>query len=192
MKPLLLTLILSLFAYHANAQSFAPGYYITQANDTVPAQIKLKKGVFGPSTNDLTDEVEIIDSIKGSRKYLPEDINGYGFSHKGRKYILTSKPVKNGQKKFLSPLYIGPKSSLYLHGTFTTGGTYASKQVFYTFEKSDNTYLFLKNILNKNFRSQVKEFYKDSPEVMQIIDTKLKYWLELDQDLVEILKRANL
>ncbi|ASZ12490.1 hypothetical protein KTO58_12135 [Chitinophaga pendula] len=192
MKPILLGFILSFFLYYANAQSFAPGYYITPTRDTVTAQIKIKKGAFGQSTNDFIDEVEIIDSIKGAVKYLPEDINGYGFTYKGRRYIFASKPIKNGKRKFLSVLYIGSKSSLYLHGLVTTGGAYASKQVFYTFEKPGNTYLFLKNILNNNFRSQVKEFYKDSPGVMQIIDTKLRYWLELDQDLIEILRKANL
>lgn len=125
-------------------------------------------------------------------KYFPGDINGYGFSYNGRKYVFASKPIKNWEKKFLSPLYSGPKSSLYVYGLLTTGGGVASKQFFYTFEKPGNTYLFLRNILNKQFRSEVKEFYKDNAIVMQIIDAKLRYWLDLDKDLVEILQKANM
>lgn len=180
-------------AYYANAQSTLPGYYISLDNDTITSQIRIKKGMAGQLTNDFTEKVEVADSLKGLIKFLPEDIKGYGFSYNGHQYAFASKPVKDGSKKFLSPLYIGPRSSLYVYGSQTTGGvSVSSKQVYYTFEKSDNTCLFLRNILNNKFRSQLKEFYKDNAAVQQLIDTKLRYWLDLDKDLIEIMRKANM
>lgn len=192
MIRIFLALLLVFPIYRANAQSSFIGYYITQKNDTVKAQIKVKKGMLGQISNDFNEEVEVIDSVKGVIKFLPEDIKGYGFSSNRYKYVFVSKPVKSGAKKFLSPLYIGAKSSLYLYGIQSTGGAIPSKQVFYTFEKSDNVYLFLRNILNDKFRSQLREFYKDIPVAQQFIDTNFRYWLNLDKDLIELLQKVNI
>ena len=187
MKPLFLVFVLVFFVGHAQAQSSWPGYYITLKNDTVKAQIKVKKA----SSGDFNEEVEIVDEAKGLIRFLPTEVNGYGYWSGRYKYAFVSKPVKNGEIKFLSPAYVGPKSALYLYGTFATGGTFPSKKVFYTFEKSGN-YLFLRNILNNSFRSELKEFYKDSAIAQQLIDTKFRYWLELDKDLVELMQKVNL
>lgn len=193
MKRISWVFIFICLAYYANAQSSLQGYYISLGNDTIASQIRVKKGIAGQLTNDFTEKVEVVDSLKGLIKFLPEDIKGYGFSYNGHQYVFASKPVKDGSKKFLSPLYLGARSSLYVYGNQTIGAVSASsKQVYYTFEKSDNTYLFLRNILNNKFRSQLKEFYKDNAAVQQLIDTKLRYWLDLDKDLIEIMRKANM
>lgn len=181
-------------AMDIQSQTTTPGYYITKQDDTVKTNIRIRKGVFGQTTNDFIKEVEVIDSVKGSSKFTPDDIRSYGFSHDGKRYLFVSKPVKNGSNKFLSPLYIGPRSSLYRYGISSSGGgtSLPSQQVFYTFEKSDGSFLFLRNILNNKFRSQVKEFYKDNKEVQAIIDSKLRYWLDLNKDLLAILVAANM
>ncbi len=191
MKSFFMALVLLLTIGYAKAQSSLPGYYITQNNDTVKAQIKVKKGMFGQKANDFNEEVEIADEAKGLIKFLPADIHGYGFYADGKKYVFVSKPIKDGTIKFLSPIYTGPQSSLYMYGIQTTGGSFSSKQVFYTFEKPDNVYLFLKNILNNKFRSELKEFYKDNVAALQVIDAGFKYWLDLDKDLLALLIKAN-
>ncbi|MEE1944529.1 hypothetical protein VRU48_05375 [Pedobacter sp. KR3-3] len=191
MKPFLMAFALLLSIGYAKAQSSLPGYYITPNNDTVKAQIKVKKGMFGQKTNDFNEEVEVADEAKGIIKFLPADIHGYGFFADGKKYVFVSKPIKDGTKKFLSPVYIGPQSSLYLYGIQTTGSTFSSKQVFYTFEKPDNAYLFLRNTLNNKFRSDLKEFYKDNTAALQVIDARFKYWLDLDKDLLALMIKAN-
>ncbi|MBC6491824.1 hypothetical protein ACFSQD_11130 [Flavihumibacter stibioxidans] len=177
----------------AEAQTTTPGYYINKQDNTIKTNIRIRKGVFGQTTNDFLQEVEVMDSVKGSSKFSPDDIKSYGFSYDGKRYLFLSKPVKNGSNKFQSPLYIGPRSSLYLYGISSSGGgtNLPSQQAFYTFEKSDGSYLFLRDILNNKFRSQVKEFYKDNKEVQAIIDTKLKYWSDLKKDLRDILVAAN-
>ena len=175
------------------AQKTVSGYYITKNNDTIETEIKIRKGVFGQITNDFTKSLQVIDSSNKTLEFTPDDIKGYGFTNEGINYLFISKPTKNGSNKFLAPVFIGSKSSLYQYGIFTqgSGGAFSSSQVFYTFEKADNTYLFLRNILNKKFKSELKEFYKDNFEVQQLIDSKFNYWLELNDDLLLTLNTYN-
>ncbi|WP_290792173.1 hypothetical protein [Flavihumibacter sp. UBA7668] len=78
---------------------------------------------------------------------------------------------------------MGSKSSLYQYGYYQSGGeALPSQQNFYTFEKAAGSFIFLKNILNKKFKAKLKEFYKNSPGVQEIIDSKLKYWLDLNTE----------
>ncbi len=175
------------------AQSTVSGYYITQNNDTIKADIRIRKGLFGQANNDFTKKVQVIDSNNTALDFTPNDIKGYGFTNEDLNYTFVSKPIKDGTNKFLSPVFVGPKSSLYQYGIYIdgTGGAFSSNQVFYTFEKADSTYLFLRNILNKKFKSELKDFYKDNLEVQQLIDTKLQYWLELNNDLNLIFNTYN-
>ncbi len=193
MKPSFLIVILICFISVASSQSSAPGYYITKENDTVVSLIKIKKGVFGQITNDFIDEVVIVDSVNGSKKFKPADINGYGLQLKSGRYLFVSKPIKDGSYKFLYPVFMGKQSSLYKYGIYTSGSgaSFGSQKTFYTFEKADGSFLFLRNIVDKKFKNAVKEFYKDRPDVQALIDTKLKYWLELEKDLKEILIAVN-
>jgi hypothetical protein len=73
----------------------------------------------------------------------------------------------------------------------SAGAGMSSKQVFYTFEKPGGQYLFLKNMLNNEFRAKVREFYKEFPQAVELIDSRLKYWLDLDKDLRDILQKVN-
>lgn len=190
MKQSILIFTFLLLLTEVNAQKTASGYWVSQKDDTITAQIRIKKGAFGQVMNDFLKEVEIIDSVKGNKKFTPNDIKSYGFTHEGRRYLFVSKPTKDSVRKFLVPVYLGSKSSLYQYGTFTSGAL-PDQKTFYTFEKADGSYLFLRDILNNKFRASVKDFYKDSDEVQKIIDTRLRYWLELRTDLVEILQAAN-
>jgi hypothetical protein len=174
-----------------NAQTKTMGYYITHTNDTVVTQIKFPKGFFGQ--NNFTNTIEVIDSLNVEKRFTPTDIKGYGYSNKGYNYTFISKPVKDGSYKFLSPVYIGPKASLYQYGTYTSGSGYAlpSLKIYYTFEKPNDQYLFLLGGITKKFKNELKIFFKEKPDVVQLIDTKLKYWLEMKKDLLEIMQTAN-
>jgi hypothetical protein len=193
MKQVALLFITMLLLNNSYSQSTAAGYYITQKNDTVVAQIKLRKGIFGQSLHISLKEVEVVDSLYKETTFKPEDIKGYGFLQKGVYVRLVSKPIKDGSYKFLYPVVTGPKTSLYQYSESIAGsGTnFAQSKVFYTFEKADGTYLFLRNMLNKKFKSELKAFYSGNTAVQELIDTKLKYWLDMQADLVEIMKAAN-
>lgn len=186
---LIIAIMLTISPIHA--QSVTMGYYITHDNDTVLTQIKFPKGFFGQ--NNSTNMIEVIDSINVTKRFTPDDIKGYGYFADGYKYNFLSKPVKDGSYKFLTPVYIGSKASLYQYGTFTSGSgsALASQQVFYTFEKPTNKYLFLVGRTTKKFKDELKEFFKDNPDVLRLIDDKLKYWLEMKKDLVEIMITVN-
>jgi len=175
------------------AQKTVSGYYIAKNNDTIKTEIKIRKGVFGQITNDFTKSIQVTDGSNKTLEFTPNDIKEYGFTNEGINYLFISKPTKNGSNKFLTPVFIGSKSSLYQYGIFTqgSGGAFSSSQVFYTFEKADGTFLFLKNMMNKKLKSELKEFYKDNIEVQQLIDTRFNYWLELNDDLILTLYTYN-
>ena len=191
MKYFFLTIVSLLTILSLNAQSVNKGYYITQSNDTVLTQIRFPKGFFGQ--NNFTNLIEVVDSVSTEKRFTPADIKGYGYTDGKYKYVFLSKPVKDGSYKFLTPVFIGPKASLYQYEIYTAGSGYAlpSQKTFYTFEKADNKYLFLIGRTTKKFKNELKEFFKDEPKVLQLIDDKLKYWLEMKKDLLEIMQTAN-
>lgn len=77
MKQYIFIVILLSLSGKLYSQSEISGYYITNSYDTINAQIKIKKGVFGQITNDFNDEVEIIVNNNEIKKFKPLDINGY-------------------------------------------------------------------------------------------------------------------
>jgi hypothetical protein len=175
------------------AQTAAPGYYITQTNDTISADFKIQKGIFGQIRNDFTNEAIVIKNEEETLKFRPEDIKEYGFSLDGSSYKLFSKPVKKGGNKFLAPIFIGPKSSLYQYSISTSGsGTnLPSTQVFYTFEKADGSSLLLGTMGPKKFKEALKDFFKDSPHVQNLVDERFKDYLNRNQDLKDMMREAN-
>ncbi len=189
------TLILVVFLSIGNlfSQTTVSGYYIDKNTDTINAQIKMENGLFGQLNNAFTKEIIILNNNGDSKIFIPVDIKGYGFTLNGIKYRFLSKPTRNGSNKFLTPVIVGPKTSLYQYGINYkgSGSPLGSNQVFYTLEKSDGTYLFLKAILNKKFKKDLKDFYKENIEAQNAIDSKFKYWLELEHDLNHILRIVN-
>ncbi|WP_026898324.1 hypothetical protein [Daejeonella oryzae] len=191
MKQYIMTIIAVFTIMNIYAQTKTLGYYITHENDTVVTQIKFPNGLLGQ--NNFTNLIEVVDSSNAQKRFTPVDIKGYGYSADGRKYVFLSKPVKDGSFRFLSPVFVGSKASLYQYGTSTSGSGYAlpSQKIYYTFEKPDHRYLFLVGQTTKKFKNELKEFFKDDPDVLQLIDEKLKYWLEMKKDLLEIMQTAN-
>jgi hypothetical protein len=192
MKYFILTLATVLTLVNIQAQSLSKGYYITQKNDTITTQIRFPKGFFGQ--NNFTNKIEVIDSLNGEKQFEPIDIKGYGFTDKnGFKYNFLSKPTKNGSFKFLSPVYIGPKVSLYQYSVYTSGSGYSldSSQVFYTFEKNNTEYLFVVGRATTHFKNKLKEFFQEDSKVQQAIDERINNWNEMKKDLIQILLIAN-
>lgn len=191
MKHLILTFVAVFTMVNIYAQSKSMGYYITRENDTIVTEINFPSVFFGQ--NNFTNMIEVVDSGDAKKRFTPAYIKGYGYSDKGYKYRFLSKPVKDDSYKFLSPVYIGPKASLYQYGIYTSGSGYslASQKVFYTFEKPNDKYLFLTGRTTKSFRDELKEFFNEDPNVQQLIDERLKYWLEMKKDLLEIMQAVN-
>ncbi len=192
MKKSISFLFLLFFFGIIYAQKTAPGYYIDKNNDTIKVQIKQNAGILGSATNDyFITLIEVKDDSGNFKKLKPEDIKAYGFEKDGISYRMFSKPSRHGKQKFLAPLVIGPRTSLYKYGIMTYGGAINYNQTFYTFENSDGEILILNNTMNKKLGAELKDFYKDYPEVHRLIDERFKYWLELEDDLIYVLERIN-
>ena len=160
-------------------------------------QLKLKleyeKDFLGKSQMISQKKSKSLIALMAQKYLLLQTLKAMGLPLKALIIALYQNQQKTVLYKFLVPLILGSKTSLYQYGINTkgSGSTMGSSQVFYTFEKADNTYLFLTNILNKKFKSELKEFYKENSDVQHLIDTKLQYWLDMQKDLTQILHVYN-
>ncbi len=188
---ILLFVLLTSFIY-SYSQTTVPGYYVTKTNDTITAQIKIPKSIFGVDLSKFFFKVEIVDSINGNKKFKPNDIKSFGFLYKEINYIFFSKPtITENNLRFLQPFIIGPKTSIYWFHTVDQNGIPLG--TFYTFEKADGTYTFLSTgVLSlSKFRESLKEFYKDYLEVQQLIDKRFQNKPSIKHDIIEIVQAVN-
>lgn len=178
---------------YSYSQTTAPGYYVTKTNDSITTQIKIPKSAFGSvDFSKFLLKVEVSDSIKGIKKFKPEDISSFGFLFEGEQYRFYSRPtITQNNLRFLQPVVLGQKTSLYQFQTVNQNG--APLGTFYTFEKSDGTYMFLSTGIKNldTFRETLREFYKDNPEVLQLIERKFQTRTAIKNDIIEIVRTAN-
>ena len=163
------------------AQKTAKGYYITEANDTIKATIKL---------SNFTDEegVEVIDSST-TKLFNPSQIKGYGYSYKGKEYVFVSKPVNQFRKRFLEPELQGKKVSLFSRHYTTSDGTYytpgfsagpgmysgtpARTVYYYTFEKRNGAVMFSDSDEKfATFKQKLIDYFSDSPKTKAEIEKR--------------------
>ena len=195
MNKLLLALASMLIPALLHAQDTAPGFFISNTNDSVPVQVRLPKSKLFDvlKVGKFMEEVDVADPSGAVKNLKPADIKSYGFQNAGRYYRFFSKPVKNGSLKFLQPVVLGPKACLYQYVVVSSGGGgLSNRQVFYTFENTGNTYAFLSNASGLNrFREELSTLYKDYPEVLQLIETKFQKRISIDADIREVLEAVN-
>ena len=176
------------------AQSTISGYYVKKSDDTVNVQIKIPKTFLGiVQLSKFIDEFEVIDSSNAIQTFTPQDVKSYGFYYGGLRYIYFSKPIKNGKLKFLQPVVIGPKSSIYEYSTITYGSYGMSfLHVYYTLEKQDGTNLFVTNSISINkLKDQLKTFYQDNDAAQQLIEEKFQKRLDMFNDMKEVVMAVN-
>ena len=185
------------------AQKTAKGYYITSANDTIKATIKL---------SNFTDEegVEIMDN-DSTKLFNPSQIKGYGYNYKGKDFVFVSKPVNKFRNRFLQPDLQGRRISLYSRHYSTPDGTYytpgfsagpgmysgtpARTVYYYTFEKSNGAVLFTDTDEKfVNFRQRLINFLSDSPKTKAEIEKRFSSkpsYKKFHKELLEILDGYN-
>ena len=185
-------LLLTFFGY-SYSQTTVSGYYITKTNDSVTTQIKIPKSIFGTVYfSKFLFKVEVNDGPDETKKLKPEDIKSFGFIYDEKAYQFFSKPtITENNLRFLEPLIIGKKTSLYQFQTVNQNG--ALLGTFFTFEKSDGTYLFLNTGIRnlEKFKSALKDFYKDNQKLQELIDTKFQLKKNAKIDITEIIQTAN-
>ena len=166
---------------------------LPKTNDSVTTQIKIPKSIFG--TVDFSMflfKVEVNDGPDETKKLKPEDIKSFGFMYEEKAYQFFSKPtITENNLRFLEPLILGKKTSLYQFQTVNQNG--ALLGTFFTFEKSDGTYLFLNTGIRnlEKFKSALKDFYKDNQKLQELIDTKFQLKKNAKIDITEIIQAAN-
>jgi len=192
-RIILLALLIGAFNISI-AQSTISGYYVKKSDDTVNVQIKIPKSFLGVvQLSKFIDEFEVIDSSKAIQTFTPQDVKSYGFYYGGFRYNYFSKPIKNGKLKFLQPVVIGPKSSIYEYSTITYGSYGMSfLHVYYTLEKLDGTNLFVTNSISINkLKDQLKTFYQDNDAAQQLIEEKFQKRLDMFNDMKEVVMAVN-
>ncbi|HOX82677.1 MAG TPA: hypothetical protein PLS08_06590, partial [Chryseolinea sp.] len=193
MKYYTLLILLLVFFGYSYSQTTVSGYYVTKTNDTITAQIRIPKSIFGSvDFSKFLFKVEVMDSISGTKKFKPEEIKSFGFLFDGENYSLFSQPtITENNFRFLQPVIIGQKTSLYQFQTVGQNG--ASLGTFYTFEKADGTYTFLNTGIKNldKFRETLKEFYKENLGVQELVDTKFQSRTSIKSDIIEIVQTAN-
>ncbi len=181
------------FCNYSFAQTTAPGYYISLSNDSIPIQIKMPKSVFGSvDFSKFLFKVEVQDSNNNLKKFKPEDIKRFGFIYNGEVFSLFSKPIfTETTLRFLEPTVLGEKSSLYQFQTYDQNG--APLGTFYTLEKNDGTFAFVTTGLKSldKFKNLLKEFYQESPDLLQLIDSRFKERKSIQADMIELVEAAN-
>jgi hypothetical protein len=193
MRHFILSLVLLTICGFSFSQSTVSGYYVTNDNDSIDAQIKMPKSIFGSvDLSKFLFKVEVNDGSNSPKKLKPEDIKGFGFMFNGETYSFFSKPTMTEKNlKFLQPVILGPKTNLYQFQTIDQNGKPLG--TFYTFQKADGTYTFLNTGIPglSEFRKTLKEFYKDEIHLQQLIDTKFESRKSIKNDIMEIVQTSN-
>jgi len=187
----LLFLWLTAFGY-SFAQTTVPGSYVTKTNETINAKIVVPSSLFvAEDLSKLFFKVKIVDSVKGTITLKPEEINSFEFLLNGKQYQFYAKPFNaKNNLRFLQSVATGPKTSLYWAQTVNSNGAVVG--TFYTFEKADGNYAFLINTMRLDkIKTELKEFYKDTLEVQQLIDAKFQSKASLHSDVREIVQAVN-
>nr|WP_315134518.1 hypothetical protein [uncultured Flavobacterium sp.] len=193
MKHSILLFLFLTFMGYSYSQTTVSGYYVTKTNDTLSAQLKMPKSIFGSvDFSKFLFKVEVSDSNSETKKFKPEDIKCFWFLYHGENYSFFSKPtITQNNLRFLQPVLLGQKTSLYEFQTVNQNGIPIG--TFYTFEKADGTYTFLNTGIRSldQFKETLKEFYKDNLELQKLIDSKFQTRTSLKNDILEIVQTAN-
>ena len=170
MRGILFLLLLSVAIPCAAQQN---GYYVTLQNDTIPANIKVEKGVFNPNSfYSLFKNVTVASSGAEAKVFKPGDIRSfYVETHLGN-YHFYSKPLKDGTLRFLEVVTLTSKANLYgyRYSKVNSGGGIEE----YTIERADGTLTFFENELYVKAKKKFREFFKDEPAILAHLEKYFK------------------
>lgn len=193
-----------LFSYsYAQTPTTVPGYYVTNRNDTVSAQIKLPHYIFSNKAMliKFIEKVEIVDSTNERMVFRVNDIKGFGFLYNENKYQFLSKDFGRenafsaSTHRFYQAIILGQKSNLY-HRLTTVDGNGRILGIMNFLEKPNGTntaiYLFART-KPEFIKNLLKQFYKDNVEIHPVIDSKFqsKIFETWQNDIIEIVQTVN-
>ncbi len=188
---------------YAQTPTTVPGYYVTNRNDTVSAQIKLPHYIFSNKAMliKFIEKVEIVDSTNERMVFRVNDIKGFGFLYNENKYQFLSKDFGRenafsaSTHRFYQAIILGQKSNLY-HRLTTVDGNGRILGIMNFLEKPNGTntaiYLFART-KPEFIKNLLKQFYKDNVEIHPVIDSKFqsKIFETWQNDIIEIVQTVN-
>jgi hypothetical protein len=196
---------LSLLYSYSKAQNptFVSGYYVTNANDTANAQIKLPKYIFSNKVMliKFIEKVELIDTTNKRIVFKVNDIKGFGFVYNNNTYQFFSKDFGKENafsartNRFYQALVLGQKSNLY-HRLTTVDTNENILGIMYFIEKPNgtNAAIYLYSHTKPEFiRNLLKQFYNDNQEIHQLINSKFqsKSLTTWHNEIIEIVQTLN-
>lgn len=196
MKQFIAIIFAVVYSWSSYAQSSnVQGYYITNANDSIQATIKLPTQFFSKSIllSGLLSKVEMTDSVNGNKTWRPKDVTlkSFGFNYKGIDYRFYSPSCSKSFNRFLQAVVLGTNTNLYVYQTVDE--QQRPLGAIYTLEKADGTCMFL-NIAEPRlemYRKKLKEFYNQKPELKQLIEKRFTSRVLVESDIREIVQAVN-
>jgi hypothetical protein len=188
--------LLFLFTFTSKAaDEYADGYFINKNNDTASCKILIPKvfGSFDPLS--LFSKVTILDSTGKKKKYMPNDINGYGFIYNSKTYIYVSKEIdEDGKIMFVYPLNLGKKINEYCYYMYNTSsmdkGSMGDMDQIYILEDAitKETAAITKggSVLN-TYKQQLRRFFENDKPLMTLLEQDVKQF----NDISKFVKDAN-
>lgn len=178
MKRLLLTLLVLLsisFINHLLAATYMDGYVIKDG-DTIRCKIKTWSKIHGLIQLSIQEEIVTKDSVGNEVKYLPTEIQGFGFMYGKEQMTFVPRVLKEGEKPiFMRVVLKGKKLNLYSYDIPATYFTYspsggsssmASYATNYVIEDHKKRTVLWERSSKTNKR--MKEFFSDDPELLKL------------------------
>ena len=181
MKRLLLTLLV-LFSFSFINGLLAATYmdgYIIKDGDTILCKIKTWSAVSGLTQSAIKDEIIIKDSTEKEVKYLPTEIQGFGFKYGKEQMTFVPRSLKEGDTPiFMRVILLGQNLNLYSFSVSETTVTYDIKngaptkkltadKTTYVIEDAKKRTVLFEYGDSKNGK-RMKEFFSDDPELLKL------------------------
>ena len=202
MKFLLTTLFLYLLFQTGYSQEIN-GYFINIEGDTIPACIKVPKGLFGNIHEEhLFTKVKITDS-SGETQFKPGEIKSFSFTYKNKQYAFYSKPVrkynfswkatKDTLFRFMTIFSKGEHATGYSCYSVVPGDKTSSVHILYTLERRiDNAHLYLHNYGKlEEMRTALTDFYSHVPSVASALSNKFIARRKVHTDIPAAIEALN-
>jgi len=191
MKGIAFLITLKLVVYVPLAKN-VQGYVITNSNDTIKVTMKIASGAFSNDEPLKTDQrVKSVDSVGDIiTTYDSSSIKEYGYTNHNEETKYRLKPIQDGGRYFLHVVVDGPKAALYSYVHFY--GTASQGIEYFTFEKNDTAYLFLKSFDKlETLKKKIADFYSEFPAAQELAMKKFQNRWQIQKDVAAVVNSVN-
>lgn len=174
MKKVITTLLvlLAIFAFNPlHAATYMDGY-VVKNGDTLHCQIKTWSTLSGLAQLPIQEEIITKDAAGNEAKYLPTQIQGFGFRYGKEQMTFVPRVLNEGEAPmFMRVVLLGKKLNLYSFHVFTTvynGKTSVeSYATNYVIEDEQKRTVLYESRSMKNGK-RMKAFFADDPELLKL------------------------